>query len=280
MDLKNVVVAHFSPTGGTKRVAMAIEGGLLECHRELELNVTTYNFLSERNREQRVPKFGPNDLLIFTYPVFYGRMPWAFAQWPELQGNGAAAVVVSVYGNRAIEDAERETMAFLTDHGFKVIGRIEAIAEHSNERSLAQDRPNATDKEELRSFARAIVNTIKNCTATHEVSALEFDRTTPLKEYGKAPGVPLLLDEAREKCTTCGRCATICPCGIINPVDLTVHEEDKHKCMACRACMNACRAGGRDFAPEVKEGIKARMAVIKANNLEPKPNVFELGAIK
>lgn len=50
--------------------------------------------------------------------------------------------------------------------------------------------------------------------------------------------------------------------------------------MACRACMNACRAGGRDFAPEVKEGIKARMAVIKANNLEPKPNVFELGAIK
>lgn len=105
MSVNRVVVAHFSPTGGTKKVAMALEDGLLDLSPKYRYQVITYNYLSPMQREQRVPEFTPNDLLVLCYPVYFGRMPSCLEQWPDLKGNGAKAVVCSVYGNRAIEDA-------------------------------------------------------------------------------------------------------------------------------------------------------------------------------
>lgn len=281
MLIDRVFCAYFSPTGGTKRVAMALQRGFIEGIEGLTPSVLTYNFLTPERRAQKVPQFTANDLVIFTYPVFFGRMPWAYQEWPELKGNGAQAVVVSVYGNRAIEDAERETMAFLSNHGFKILGRIEAIAEHSQERTLAQGRPNQEDKDELKLMAKKILQRIKQAHDEHpeqplteSLPELPFDRTTPLKAKGKAPAVPAPLSE--EACEHCDHCAHMCPCGIIDEKTNKVAPEDYDKCMGCRACMHVCHDGYRGFSDEVNAAIAQRMAMVKAANSEPKPNVLQL----
>lgn len=269
MDLKRVVVAYFSPTGGTKKVAQVLQQGfeLNQPHYE----VVPFNFLTPKLRTKRTPSFTPHDLLVFVYPVFFGRMPWAFNNWPELQGNGAQAIVVSVYGNRAIEDAERESMAFLKHHGFNILGRIEAIAEHSQERTLAHDRPNEQDREQLKAFAQQIISTIKQ---QSELKPFSFDESTELKAPGKAPCVPFVLD--KHTCDQCGRCAHACPCDIINQDTLEVDPENTSLCMGCRACMSACPKGNRGFNEIVTQAIAQRMAMIKAANLEPKAQILEL----
>ena len=63
------------------------------------------------------------------------------------KGNGCKAVVCSVYGNRAIEEDAAETITMLKEHGFEVIASLEAVAEHSQDRTLASHRP---DKREQR----------------------------------------------------------------------------------------------------------------------------------
>lgn len=271
MSVKRIVVAHFSPTGGTKKVAMALEDGFLDQSPKYRYQVITYNCLSPKQRAQRVPEFTSDDLFVFCYPVFFGRMPWCFGEWPELKGNGATAIVCSVYGNRAIEDAERETMDMLTKHGFKVVAGIEAIAEHSQERTLAAHRPDSHDKEQLGNMAREIIAKImQNSDASVSLPAYPIDMSTELKPRGKAMAIPKVLQQS--VCNDCGRCVDVCPCGIIDPKTHTVFPELADQCMGCRACMTACRIGGRGFTFEENMQIMNKMSNIKSLNRAPKHN--------
>lgn len=274
MSIKRVVVAHFSPTGGTKKVAMALEDGFLDESPKYRYQVITYNCLTPKQRAQRVPDFSSEDLLVFCYPVYFGRMPWCFGEWPELKGNGATAIVCSVYGNRAIEDAERETMAMLAKHGFKVVAGIEAIAEHSQERTLAAHRPDHGDKVQLNNMAREIISKLmQGIDDSSSLPAYPIDTTTELKPRGKAMAVPRLLQKCM--CNDCGRCEDVCPCGIIDPKTHDVIPERADECMGCRACITACRVGGRGFTPEENMLIMNKMSNVKALNREPKHNLLK-----
>ena len=329
MKPERVVIAYFSPTGGTKKVAQALKDGLeaalttapttapttalpalstqAPVIKAQGLNiklgarssapsaaltlrptipattpdtpdpsakptpVTTVNCLTVKSRHKDLA-LGPRDLFVLVYPVYFGRMPWALQQWPALHGHGASALVVSVYGNRAIEDGERESMALLKEHGFKVVGAIEAIAEHSQERTLAQGRPDAQDAHDFKTMAAHIIATLTQ----GELPEYAFDVTTELKAPGKAPAVPRILERAQ--CDDCGRCARLCPMQIIDPQTLEVPEEKAALCMGCRACMACCKQQCRGFPQPILAAIAARMSQIKAANPERKPNVLKLSS--
>lgn len=270
MPISRVICAYFSPTGGTKRVSLALQNGFIEGIEGFRPQVQSYNFLTPERRREHVPAFSESDLLVLAYPVFYGRMPWAFQEWPELKGNGASAVVVSVYGNRAIEDGERETMAFLRDHGFKVIGGIEAIAEHSLCRTLAQGRPDQADKDELKAMAKEILQFIAKVESSGtEIPSLSFDDTTPLKARAPAVSIPLPFD--MDVCRDCKmRCVTMCPCGIIDAESIKVKDECRNDCMNCTACIFVCPHHNRGYTPEVQAALKDKMSKVQAANSTPK----------
>lgn len=279
MELKRVITAFFSPTGGTKKVAMALQDGFLDGIDSLNPDVMSYNCLTPLQRTQKTPVFDEHDLLVFCYPVFSGRLPLPLQDWPEIKGNGASAVVVSVYGNRAIDDAGRETMAMLEDHGFKVIGHIEALAEHSMDRSIGAGRPNDEDKAKLYEIAQELLKVCAHSFETQtEIPQLSFDRTTPLKPMNKPVCVPEPQDA--DQCEQCGRCALLCPMGIIDATTLRVMPENQDKCIGCRACIMSCRRGLRDYNPEYKAAVAKKMQMMKAANPDPKPIVFVLGKIE
>jgi flavodoxin len=92
MDIRKWIVAHFSPTGGTKKVADAIAAGFGTPVAEVDLT-------------KAVPAMTPaeGEALVAVLPVYAGRVPKiALERLSAIKGQGHKAVAVVVYGNHSI----------------------------------------------------------------------------------------------------------------------------------------------------------------------------------
>ena len=63
----------------------------------------------------------------------------------NIKSNGATALLIAVYGNRAIDDCLLELKNILTEQGFKCRAAISAVAEHSMMPKFAANRPDSKD---------------------------------------------------------------------------------------------------------------------------------------
>ena len=89
---------YFSPTGGTKKVATILTEGWED---------TVWLDLGTDERNGTV--FQKEDVCFVSIPVFEGRVPTpTVARLKTMTGNGARAILVAVYGARAVDDALRE----------------------------------------------------------------------------------------------------------------------------------------------------------------------------
>ena len=131
MNIEKWIVAHFSPTGGTKKVADAIAAGFHTPVVEMDLT-----------KADASVTLGENDALMAVLPVYAGRVPQiSLERLSVLKSSGQKAVAVVVYGNREFDDALLETKNALEANGFQVIAAAAFIAEHSIVRSIAAGRP-------------------------------------------------------------------------------------------------------------------------------------------
>ena len=124
----------FSPTGGTKKVADDLIG-------VLEGDVTTVDLTDSKQNFQTV-QLNREDVAIISVPSYGGRVPAvAVERLGMVHGNGARAILVCVYGNRAYEDTLVELEDAAKQAGFQVIAAVAAIAEHAIARQFAAGRP-------------------------------------------------------------------------------------------------------------------------------------------
>ena len=65
MPFSRITAVYFSPTGGTKKAALALASKLAQQVQEIVLPV--------RNNQEY--SFGPEDIVLFAFPVFGGRLP-------------------------------------------------------------------------------------------------------------------------------------------------------------------------------------------------------------
>ena len=229
MKLYDIV---FSPTGGTKKVADYLTGAL-------EGDVTTVD-LTDSKQDFHAVSLTKEDVAIISVPSYGGRVPAvAVERLGMVHGNGAQAVLVCVYGNRAYEDTLVELEDAAKQAGFQVIAAVAAIAEHSIARQFAAGRPDALDKAELCDFAKQI---------QHKLSAA--DTSEPLlpgnRPYKKAGGAGM-VPKATKDCTNCGVCASECPVQAIdkdNP-----KKVDEKACISCMRCIAVCPQGARKLNP-------------------------------
>lgn len=186
----------FSPTGGTDKVTDILMEGCQEEKKEISL-------LSAEDHYGNY-EFQKDDICFISMPSYGGRIPQIAAErLIQMKGNGAKAVLVCVYGNRAYEDTLIELKDKAEEAGFVIYGAVAAVAEHSIMRKFAAGRPDAGDVEELRAFGKKLRE--------------KLEQEADLEEVKK-------VDE--KKCIACMRCIAVCPKNVckLNKVVLLAAE--------------------------------------------------------
>ena len=218
MNIEKWIIAHFSPTGGTKKVADAIAAGFRTPVVEMDLTKVDSTVI-----------LGENDALMAVLPVYAGRVPQiSLERLSALKANGQKAVAVVVYGNREFDDALLETKESLEANGFRVIAAAAFIAEHSIVRSIAANRPDADDEALCHQFAMDVM------AKADDAASIQVPGNIPYKELKPSAFHPA----ANETCVQCGACADQCPVGAISPDNPS--ETCNDLCINCMRCVQIC----------------------------------------
>ena len=221
----------FSPTGGTAKVLEMLDK---------DFPADGKIDLCER-RDFSGHAMTADDLCLIGVPAYGGRVPAAAVErLKQLQGNGARAVLVAVYGNRAFDDTLLELKDTAKACGFRPVAAIAAVAEHSIARQYAAGRPDAEDASQLHSFAAAIQTQLKEHPEQADVAV---PGNSPYCKAGGAPMTP----KADKKCTACGICAAQCPVGAIDHTNPAA--TDGKTCIACMRCVAVCPEKARKINP-------------------------------
>jgi len=238
----------FSPTGGCRRAADLLSARLGADWQEIDLckNVVPHIF-------------SPDDLCLVTVPSYGGRVPAvATERLKALSGNGAKAILLCVYGNRAYEDTLSELQDTLTAAGFLCVAAAATIAEHSIVRQFAAGRPDAGDASELAGFAEKIAAKLS---APAPLPPLPGSHGTykPTK-----PGS--LKPDTNADCISCGVCVEGCPVDAISLEEGAV--TDKDACISCMRCISLCPQSARRLDPTVLDTVTTALSSVCSSRKE------------
>lgn len=150
MHPRNLHLYFFSPTGGTQHVAGLFAENLNAADACTDITVCA-----------EAKTFSADDCLLVFFPVYGGRVPGpCLARVRALRGTDTPAVLVAVFGNRAVDDALLEMRDTLAPLGFRVIAAAEVIAPHSVNTDIAAGRPDASDRAKIAEFCTQLKSRI------------------------------------------------------------------------------------------------------------------------
>ena len=228
----NVFEMVFSPTGGTERVS-----GLVT--EVLDGDTVTID-LTDSGLDFRGVSMTKDGVAVISVPSYAGRVPAVVVdRLGMVRGNGARAVLVCVYGNRAFEDTLVELEDVAKRAGFRVVAAVAAIAEHSVARQFAAGRPDAQDVAQLAEFAQRIRQKLLD----GDASEPSIPGNRPYKQAGGHGMVP----QATEGCVSCAACAAACPVRAIDKDD--PRRVDGEACISCMRCIAVCPQNARKLDP-------------------------------
>lgn len=247
----------FSPTGGTEKVAQALEQ---EMKTAGFLDEIVKVDLSDRNFDFKSVNISAQDFALIAIPSFGGRVPALAAErLAFIKGNGTKSVLVCVYGNRDFEDTLVELQDIAHSCGFVSVAGVSAVARHSIVNQYGAGRPDDSDVRILKEYAKRIMEKVREGYG----SDLQIIGNRP---YKKAMTMHL-APKAGSKCTECGLCAEVCPSGAIDKENVKL--TDKQKCISCMRCVAVCPHEAR----KINGGLKFLLsAVLKKACSERKEN--------
>lgn len=238
---------YFSPTGTTEKVVTAIASRIGEA---LRIPADTFDFTPGVARKS--PKtFVANDVVVFGMPVIAGRIPNLLLNYLDsVKGNGALAVPVVLFGNRAYDDALIELREILSRNGFRAVAAAAFVGEHSFSNVLGEGRPDGNDMAVALDFADKVAEKIISGEGLAETVAVN-GQLPPRPYYQPRDREGNRIDIRKVKprtdtslCADCKLCAVSCPLEAINYDRV---EEVAGICMKCCACVKRCPAGAKYF---------------------------------
>ena len=287
----------FSGTGTTEKIVTAAADGIARSSDRF-CRAQDIDFTPPGAREQ-VYRFAPEDILVFGVPVIAGRVPNVLLPFLNtLEGGGAMAIPVVLYGNRNFDDALIELRNILEERGFHTVAAAAFIGEHSFSRVLAAGRPDERDMQIAEDFAKAAAAKIEKLAAEaeaaqterlaaeaeaagtpdqllHDMGPIEVDGEDPIRPYYKPRDrqgnhinilkVKPKLDAS--KCTKCGICVAACPMGSIKPEAPGVVDGI---CIKCCGCEKKCPEGALYFDDEGYLYHKTELELGYPDRKEPK----------
>lgn len=229
MSKQKIWAMYFSPTGTTKKLVTYIAGKLDPAAERLDFT------LPEARQDEA--SFTSSDVVFLGVPVYAGRVPNVLLNYLNtIEGNGALAVPIVVYGNRNYDDALIELQHIMEDKGFHVVAAAAFVGEHSFSKILAAGRPDETDLALAEEFAGQINLKRKE--------PLNVKGNDPIKGYyqprdrqGNPVNILKVKPKTADTCTDCKICAKVCPMGSI---DYDQVDSYTGICIKCGACVKKC----------------------------------------
>lgn len=271
MERKKVWAVYFSATDTTKKTVLTIAD---EAARLLGAEREDYDFTLPGMRENGFAA-GKDDLVIFGTPVYAGRVPNVLLKYlATIQGNGALAVPVVLFGNRNFDDGLIELRDILENTGFHTVAAAAFVGEHSFSKTLAVGRPDADDMKEALAFAGKVSEKVKGLTEGEAPAPVEVEGVPhPYRGYYQPrdrKGVSIDIRKVKslvsDACDDCKICADVCPMGSISHENV---REYTGICIKCGACIKKCPKQARYYEDEgylyhqheLEEGYTRRAAI-------------------
>lgn len=260
--MEDLRLIYFSPTGTTQKIVREIGE-----HVELKLN-------SEDNITQHQAGFTSDivadSLTIIGMPVYGGRLPVvAVETLKKLKSNQSPAIIIVVYGNRDYDDALLELKEIVTNSGFRVIGGAAFIGEHSfssNDKPIAQNRPDEVDLIKCKEFAQMINTKLEDLSKKTTFSDIDVPGNFPYKERKPSPAMVHPRTDY-DLCNLCGSCVEVCPTNAISINDSEIKTNES--CIWCCACVKHCPNEARIFDNPVVDVFREKLFLNCSTRKEP-----------
>lgn len=249
MHINTIYAVYFSATGTTQKVVTHIAAILGE---QLGAAVEIRNFTLPEGRAEPLV-FGKGDLIVFGTPVYAGRIPNVLLTYLEtMEGNGALAVPIALFGNRNYDDALIEQRDLLERKGFHTVAAAAFVGEHSFSRVLGAGRPDAEDMALAGRFAADIAATMQALPEGHEFAPVPVKGTPyphagyyrPRDAQGNFIDIRKVISLVNDRCTHCHICVGLCPMGSISKKNV---REYTGICIKCGACIKGCPENARYY---------------------------------
>ena len=233
---------YFSPSGTTKHVCQQIANGFDNRNEIIDLDITSFG-----NRSTVAgtidAALGNCNHVVIGAPVYMGKLPLLVKEFlVSLDGKGTSCSAVVVYGNRDYGVALKNMVEILSERNFSVIGAGAFIGRHSYADivPMAIGRPDTSDDEKADEFGGQLSKT----TTPIRIGDIPFtiDKFSKSDSYSSMPPV-----YSKKRCTQCGKCAKVCPVGILADNGTFRSNDLKKKCIGCTACVTICNDGGRSL---------------------------------
>ncbi len=272
MNIRRLRAIYYSATGVTDKAVHILAEALAD---ELSLPLSYQGFT--RPAERAVPvEFGNEELVIVGSPTYAGKLPNKILPdfQTKLRGNGALAVAVVTFGNRAFDNSLAELCAVLEADGFHTLAAGAFPGRHAFTDALGEGRPDVGDRRVIRSFARQIAGKVKGMEALPEPVKVPGDPAAAYYVPKGLDGEPAKFLKAKPrtdmgKCSRCGACARACPMGAIDPENVALVPG---KCIKCHSCVRKCTRHAKYFDDPA---FLSHVAMLERNFREPKePEVF------
>ena len=252
MTITKVWAVYFSATGTTQKVAETV-AETIAVKTGAAYGILDFTLPAARTEPLC---FHSGELVVFGTPVIAGRVPNVLLKYLEtIDGGGAMAVPVVVYGNRDYDDALIELRDILTKGGLNPVAAAAFVGEHSFSETLAKGRPDTADLSKAASFADAVLEKVRGLTTTTGAAPISVKGTpAPYRGYyqprdraGNPVDIRKVKPLTKDTCNNCGLCAKICPMGSINPDNV---REFTGICIKCGACIKKCPVGAKYYEDE------------------------------
>ena len=248
MKISKIYCAYFSPGDTTKKVVTGIARSFKDYPVE-EINLTDYDVRQNHFR------FTENQLLIIDAPSYGGRIPTPVADvLGRFKGINTPVVLVTVYGNRAIDDTLMELKKELSDKGFIPVAAASFIGQHTYLSDLAHGRPDEKDMEIVKEFGDKLRERLR-LAVIYDMKDLDVPGSYP---YEKPPMTQFPFNvETNEYCIYCMLCAGVCPMKAIS--DSNPRDINNDVCIRCGACIRICPAQAKSFTEEPLNALRDRL---------------------
>jgi len=269
MEISRVRGAYWSATGNTRKVVEALAGALAEA---LGVPLDVIDFTLPKAREDGL-SFAQGELVVIGTPTYAGKVPNKLLPYiqEQVKAEGALAVPVVTFGNRAFDNSLAELAATLERNGFHTVAGGAFVGRHAFTDALALGRPDSGDLSEVRDFVSRIAEKVEGLEGVPAPAEVPGDAGAPYYVPKGTDGQPAKFLKAKpltdlSKCCHCGVCARVCPMGAINPENVA---EVPGTCIKCQACVRRCTRRAKYFDDPA---FLSHVAMLEQNFTEAKEN--------